>query len=433
MAILSGSITRSSSISSVNLTSLGGDDYLVGNGDNLSYNYKSGGTLIGTPTANWSFTDANQTPTGYSVSGTDGDPTSSFTITTLYGGFTDSGQTWEVVISGVGTATRNLILFWSNGFADASVTATLSDASVSPLTLWRDDGAGSGDYFTYELEFAAGSAGQTLTLEVLTEGPNCFIGWLWVSSEESSGVTHTTTGALSGQGSSVSGTATNFTVHTTTGALSGQGSDIDGTSSHLVLHTSSGSLVGQGSDIDGTAFHSVLHATSGTLSGQGSSIVGEARNFTVHPSSGVLIGQGSEIVGESVHTTTGEFISSGDLVGQGSQIVGVAEHISNQPAVVIRGGDDYPREDRNIKPKKEIRELIEKAYNATKSQIDVIPSTKEKKQLKREIVAQVNLQVQNTPEQVINYDLVLSLVESYERQAVKRYQDELGAIILLLE
>lgn len=99
-------------------------------------------------------------------------------------------------------------MFWSNGFANASVKAELSDGSVSPLTIFRDDGSGSGDYFTYDLEFAAGSAGQSLTLTVTTLGPNCFIGWLWVSSEAASGSTGTVATTNANDTSSASGTTT---------------------------------------------------------------------------------------------------------------------------------------------------------------------------------------------------------------------------------
>jgi len=111
--------------------------------------------------------------------------------------------------------------------------------------------------------------------------------------------THTTTGALSGQGASLSGTAANWTVHTTSGALSGQGSSVVGTARNWTVHTSSGSLTGPGTEVAGSAAHTApgTHTTSGTLAGQGAAIAGSAAHVGFHATSGVLIGPGATIVG----------------------------------------------------------------------------------------------------------------------------------------
>jgi len=61
---------------------------------------------------------------------------------------------------------------------------------------------------------------------------------------------------LSGQGALINGAATNFTPHDTSGALSGDGSAVAGSaarSSGAVSHDTSGALVGQGSVVDGSA------------------------------------------------------------------------------------------------------------------------------------------------------------------------------------
>lgn len=162
-------------------------------------------------------------------------------------------------------------------------------------------------------------------------------------------ITHANTGALEGQGSVVTGSATNFAVRTSSGALEGQGSDVAGTASSATDRTSSGILQGQGANVDGDAARErlhpangvlqggesevngtsqrsngpVAHASTGILSGQDSSVNGSSqRGDAPHESSGTLSGQGSQVDGASfrtrIHATTSV------LVGQGSVIAGVA-------------------------------------------------------------------------------------------------------------
>lgn len=57
---------------------------------------------------------------------------------------------------------------------------------------------------------------------------------------------HATSGALTGPGSAVDGTAARTRVHATTGALTGPGSTVDGTAVYNALHGTSGDLVGAG-------------------------------------------------------------------------------------------------------------------------------------------------------------------------------------------
>jgi len=143
-------------------------------------------------------------------------------------------------------------------------------------------------------------------------------------------VTHTTTGALVGPGSTVAGTAVRYRQFTTTGALTGQGSSVVGVAQHYVLHTSSGILTGQGSTVVGAATRTpavISHDTSGVLTGQGSSIVGVAVRYALHTSTGVLVGPGSLLEGTATHSTPSpSHDSSGTLVGQGSAITGTATH-----------------------------------------------------------------------------------------------------------
>jgi len=92
--------------------------------------------------------------------------------------------------------------------------------------------------------------------------------------------THTTTGALSGQGAALAGTAANWTVHTTSGALAGPGTTIAGSAAHTsaTSHATNGALIGQGASIAGIARHIGIHATSGILVGSGARIVADAQN-----------------------------------------------------------------------------------------------------------------------------------------------------------
>ena len=139
------------------------------------------------------------------------------------------------------------------------------------------------------------------------------------------GTTHTTSGAITGQGATVAGTAAHLTLHTTTGAITGQGSEVVGTASHLTLHATSGAITGQGATVSGVAVHP--HTTSGAIVGQGATVDGTAAHLSLHTSSGAITGQGSEIAGTAAHTATGH-ITSGAITGQGSEVTGTAAHLS---------------------------------------------------------------------------------------------------------
>jgi hypothetical protein len=94
-----------------------------------------------------------------------------------------------------------------------------------------------------------------------------------------SGTTHSSTGALTGPGTTIAGTATRFRAHPSTGALTGPGSSVAGTAVRFRAHPSSGALTGPGSVIAGTAARSgspVTHPSSGALVGPGASISGQA-------------------------------------------------------------------------------------------------------------------------------------------------------------
>jgi hypothetical protein len=160
---------------------------------------------------------------------------------------------------------------------------------------------------------------------------------------------HATSGVLVGQGSSIVGTAVHYTLHAASGSLAGQGASISGSALRYITHTTSGELLGQGSVIAGAATHSTaashdttgdltgqgavisgtalryrVHTSSGALSGQGSLIAGSALRYRQHPTSGTLAGQGSTISGTAVHSAPAEHAATGALTGQGSIISGVS-------------------------------------------------------------------------------------------------------------
>lgn len=138
------------------------------------------------------------------------------------------------------------------------------------------------------------------------------------------GTSHAATGVLTGQGSSVAGTAARTRAHPSSGALTGPGSSIVGSAQHNVPHASSGSLTGPGSSVVGSAARTRAHPSSGALTGPGSTVAGTAARTRQHAATGVLTGPGSEVAGTAARTR--QHAGSGDLVGPGSAIVGSADH-----------------------------------------------------------------------------------------------------------
>lgn len=174
-----------------------------------------------------------------------------------------------------------------------------------------------------------------------TASPEQWISGAWAVWESAGGgTTHATTGALTGQGSTVSGSAAHIAIHPTSGALSGQGASIVGSAARTRVHPSSGVLSGQGSTVAGSAARTRVHPSSGVLEGQGSSVVGSAARTRQHPTSGALEGQGAEITGSADRqdAPAGSHDTSGALQGQGSAVTGSALHTPNhQTSGVLQG------------------------------------------------------------------------------------------------
>lgn len=177
------------------------------------------------------------------------------------------------------------------------------------------------------------------------------------------GVTHDTSGALTGQDSAVAGSASRTRAHATTGGLTGPGSTVAGSSARVRQFATSGTLTGQGSTLAGSADRvgaPVTHATSGALAGSGSAVAGASARTRAHPTTGTLTGQESTLAGSAartlLHATTGVLAgsdailvgsaarsgavvthdTSGDLVGPGAIIVGEAD-----PALPYLRGEGF--------------------------------------------------------------------------------------------
>ena len=116
-------------------------------------------------------------------------------------------------------------------------------------------------------------------------------------------VSHATTGALTGPGAVIAGSAAHIAIHGTSGALVGPGSTVAGAADHTTpSHDTTGALVGPGAVIAGSAAHIAIHATSGALTGPGAVIAGAAARVAgavSHATSGALVGPGSVISGEA--------------------------------------------------------------------------------------------------------------------------------------
>jgi hypothetical protein len=152
-------------------------------------------------------------------------------------------------------------------------------------------------------------------------------------------VEHATSGALTGAGSVVAGTAAHVAVHTSTGVLSGPGSTVAGSASSATARPSSGALTGPGSAVAGTAARTRAHATTGALAGQSSTVAGTAARTRQHATDGVLAGPGAVIAGDAARIGTPvSHATSGDLSGQGSTIAGAASSATTRAASGVLAG-----------------------------------------------------------------------------------------------
>lgn len=111
---------------------------------------------------------------------------------------------------------------------------------------------------------------------------------------------HGSTGSLAGPGSAAAGTAARVRAFAASGALNGTGAVVSGGSARLRAFGTSGELGGSIALIDAASDHigsSVSHATDGTLNGEGSHIAGSVAILLVHEADGLLASQGAMLAG----------------------------------------------------------------------------------------------------------------------------------------
>jgi len=176
------------------------------------------------------------------------------------------------------------------------------------------------------LEVMADNSGETSA--TITWGGSAGTVFASLVVEVEASVTHATTGTLTGQIGSVSGTAQRNISHPTSGTLTGQGSNIVGEASNFTPHSTSGTLTGQGSTVTGDADREaavIPHVTDGVLTGQGSTVSGSATRFRAFATSGALTGQNSVITGDADREALViPHVTDGTLVGQGATVTGSA-------------------------------------------------------------------------------------------------------------
>lgn len=267
-----------------------------------------------------------------------------------------NAQRWVVhVFRGVDNTTP---IDTASQAASGTATGRPNPAAITPATAgaWilglYASAAATGTAYTAPTDFATDwLGGTTIDTADVMQGAGYYTGWTsgaydpaaitsggttnaadsWtartVALRPQAAVTHATTGALTGQGSTIAGSAAHIAKHATSGTLAGQSSTVVGSATRKRVMTTTGVLTGPGSVIAGSADRQdaptfVTHAATGALTGAGSSITGSAARLRAMASTGALVGQGSVIVGSASNYTVHG--SSGVLVGAGSTVVGSA-------------------------------------------------------------------------------------------------------------
>jgi hypothetical protein len=225
------------------------------------------------------------------------------TITIPSSGNARNAQRWAIhVFRDVDSTTP-----WDVTSTTASGTATgrPNPPSINPSTagawvLWLgSSAAGTGSAYTAPTDFAADWLGGTqVDTADCMNGFGYYTGWTtgaydpaaitaggttnaadsWVAKTSvlrpKAAVTHATTGALTGPGSAIVGSASSATTRASSGALTGQGAAVAGTAARTRAHPTTGALTGPGAALAGSADRQdapagVIHDTSGALAGQG--------------------------------------------------------------------------------------------------------------------------------------------------------------------
>jgi len=223
-------------------------------------------------------------------------------------------------------ATTTVINASTVSYSVAAYTPTFGNRSTDSARGW--DGL-LGPQIIFDHPYAGLTAAEHKWLfedpARIYETPPVRVNWF---AQVAAGV-HSTSGALTGQGSTVAGTAAHIAKHATSGALTGPGSTVAGTAARTRAHPTSGALSGPGAVVAGTAARTSpgIHATTGALIGQGAVVVGTAAHIAKHATSGALVGPGATLAGTAARVAGAvTHATSGALVGAGSVLVATARN-----------------------------------------------------------------------------------------------------------
>jgi hypothetical protein len=243
-------------------------------------------------------------------------------------------------------------------------------------------------------------------------------------------VTHTGSGDLIGGGAAIDGAGNSFTIHTGSGDLAGGGAVIDGTGNNFTVHSGSGDLVADGAIITGSGDNYTVHSGSGDLVAGGAVITGTGEVIVdnTHVGQGDLVGGGAVVTGTGTRIAAAvTHTGSGVLVGGGAIVTGSGINNSVTPPTPVQpshgGGGITQYVETKFKPKKSVRKLIEAAYTE--------PTVSKKEQ--QQVIIEVAQEIQAIPLAEIDVNLIIELIQMYEARLLKQRNDELAAIILLLD
>ena len=291
--------------------------------------------------------------------------------TALYAKINAAGGTGHIVIASKPTPTDEVTLVTTevpgvntivdskwNATANAATNTSSTVTTTGPATLvafwWGEDGSGN-------LDFSALSTGWTLLDKTSSLASNHVqtgsairqvagagtysITWTPTTSQaaqlyivamqQSVGVTHATTGSLTGAGSTLSGSANRIRQFATSGNIAGSASTLIATANRLRSFSNSGSLVGQQASVAALARKNSAHSSSGSLIGSPSLLTGNANRFRSIATSGSLSGQGSTLFGTAQRNVL--HVTSGTLIGQPSFVSGTSAR-SNGPTLHVASG-----------------------------------------------------------------------------------------------
>ena len=269
------------------------------------------------------------------------------------------------------------------------------------------------------LEVMADNSGETSA--TITWGGSAGTVFASLVVELEASVTHATTGTLTGQIGSVSGTTQHNIPHPTSGTLTGQGSSIVGDATNFTPHSTSGTLTGQDSTLDGVADREaavIPHTTDGVLVGQGATTTGDATRFRAYGTSGTLTGQGSVVTGDADHVSlTHE--ATGDLAGQTSIITGKA---STGAITVAAGG-------RGRRPSIIIVEVDGVEYRVPETQLQAfLDALKENVEQTKPVKKKRKKKAKNEPEVVEVASIPKIQIKSAPIELVAQIQSRLDSI-----